>query len=155
MSARGQRGLETVELAIILPVFLLLLFAILDFGRMFFTQITLQHAMREGGRFGVTGERLADPNDPRTLQSRLDSIKRVVRESAVGVRINPADIHVFTVPGSPDDAGGPGQTFTIRMSYDFLFVTPMVGRFFDNGTHRFSVSTTFRSEPYPIAGAGT
>lgn len=143
------RGLAVVELAIVLPVFLMLLFGIIDFARMFFVQITLQHAMREGGRFGVTGSQLADPVDPHNFQSRLDSIKRVVREAAVGVVMNPADIHVTSASGLPNDAGGPGDTFTISMNYRFQFITPVVGQFFDDGSHRFTVSTSFRSEPYP------
>jgi hypothetical protein len=143
-----QRGVETVELAIILPVFLLLLFAILDFSRLFFTEITLQHAMREGGRFGVTGQRLPDPDDPDTLQSRVDSIKQVVEEAAVGISLDAEEVSIASVHGGQGSAGGPGDTFTISMSYRFSFVTPLVGQFFDDGAYTFTVSTTFRNEPF-------
>jgi len=138
-----------VELAILLPVFLLLIFAMLDFSRMMFTKITLQHAMREAGRFGVTGRSLPDPNHPETLQSRLASIKQVVRDSAIGVQVNPNEIYISSTAGGTDNAGGPGDTFTISLDYEFHFVTPFIGRYFQDGGHRFTVSTTFRNEPFP------
>lgn len=157
MRAVRHRGLVTVEMAIILPLFLLLLFGVLDFGRLYFTQITLQHAMREGGRFGVTGQQLEDPNDPGTLQSRIASIKRIVVQSAVGVPVDPTRIEVRRLGGDADedDAGGPGQTFRISLRYTFVFATPMLGRFFQEGdAHEFQVSTTFRNEPFPpVAGS--
>lgn len=147
------RGLVTVELALILPLFLLLLFATLDLSRLFFTQITLQHAMREAGRFGVTGERLPNPSDPLSLQSRLESIRQVVEQHAVGVSVNPGDIRVSSVNGGADNAGGPGDTFTISLAYRFEFVTPLVGRLFDDGSHSFTVATSFRNEPFPPEAA--
>ena len=39
-----------VEMAIVLPVLLLLVFGIIDFGRLYNTQVTLTHAAREGIR---------------------------------------------------------------------------------------------------------
>jgi hypothetical protein len=142
-------GLELMELSFILPVFLLLMLGILDFGRLFFTEITLQHAMREGGRFGVTGRQLQDPNDPGNLQSRIESIRRVVKDAAVGVPMDPKDIVITSVLGGDDNPGGPGDTITISLTYKFLFITPMIGRFFGDGSHTFVASTSFRNEPFP------
>ena len=147
-----QRGLVVTELAIILPVMLLLIFGTLDFGRLFFTQITLQHAMREGGRFGVTGQRLPQPDQPETLQSRLASIRQVVHKAAVGVGVEPGDIRVSSRQGGDDNAGEGGDTLTISMSYTFRFVTPLIGQYFNGGEKSFTVSTSFRNEPFPPAG---
>lgn len=142
-------GLVTTELAIILPLMMLLIFATLDFGRMYFTQITLQHAMREGGRFGVTGQRLPDPDNPETRQSRIASIRRVVFEAAVGVGVEPGNIVISSINGGADNAGQGGDTLTISMSYNFRFITPIIGKFFNDGEQRFTVSTSFRNEPFP------
>src|SRR5437899_784452 len=51
-----RRGTAAVEFALVAPLFLLLVFGILDFGRLFYVQETLQHALREAGRFAVTGQ---------------------------------------------------------------------------------------------------
>lgn len=148
-----QRGAEVVELAIVLPLFLLLLFGILDFSRLFFTEITLQRAMREGGRFGVTGRQLPDPGNPGSLQSRLASIKQIIVDAAVGVQVDPASIVISSVNGGQDNAGGPGDTFTISLTYHFVFATPLIGRYFNSGSHTFTASSSFRNEPFP-PGAG-
>lgn len=149
-----HHGLVTVELAIILPVFLLLVFAILDFGRLLFTQTTLQHAMREGGRYGVTGQRLPNPADPKNLQSRLQSIKQIVHDAAIGVSVNMNDIVISSARGGNNNAGGPGDTLTISLTYEFQFATPLIGSYFNNGSYRFTTSTSFRNEPFPPS-AGT
>lgn len=148
-----SKGLAVVEMAIILPLMLLLIFATIDFGRMFFTQITLQHAMREGGRFGVTGQRLPDPDQPQDLQSRIESIRQVVYDAAIGVSVEPDNIIVSSLSGGANNAGQGGDTITISMSYRFQFATPIVGKFFNDGSQEFTVSTSFRNEPFPPTGA--
>ncbi len=149
-----SRGLATVEIALLLPLLLLLLFATIDFGRMMFTKLTLQHAMREGGRFAVTGKRLEDPSAPGTLQSRIASIKQIVREKSVGVPVDADDIVISSVRGGSDSAGGPGDTVTISLTYSFHFATPLLGQYFNEGRHRFTVSTSFRNEPFPPGAEG-
>ena len=49
--ARGERGTQLVELAIVLPVFILLLAATAEFGRFFYTYTTLAKATRVGARY--------------------------------------------------------------------------------------------------------
>lgn len=53
--ARTQAGVAMVEFAIILPLLLLLLFAIGEFGRMLFQYNSLLQASRDAGRF-VAGQ---------------------------------------------------------------------------------------------------
>ena len=55
------KGVAAVEFALILPLFLLLIMGIIDFGRYFFVQHTLQFATREGVRLGLVGKTLNDP----------------------------------------------------------------------------------------------
>ena len=50
MSARGQ---TIVEFALVLPIFLLIVFGIFDFGRIVFLQSQLENAVREGVRTGI------------------------------------------------------------------------------------------------------
>lgn len=68
-STRGRarsrgRGQSLVEFALILPVFLLILAGILDFGFMLNTRITLINGTREAARWAVTqGDVLTIPPD--------------------------------------------------------------------------------------------
>ena len=48
-----ERGAAVVEFAILLPIFLLIIGGIVDAGRMFFRQIELANAAREGARYAV------------------------------------------------------------------------------------------------------
>lgn len=45
-----QRGAVAVEFALILPILLMLVLGIIDFGRLYYTQVTLTQAAREGAR---------------------------------------------------------------------------------------------------------
>lgn len=49
---RGQRGQGLVEFAALVPVFLLLLLGMLEFGFVFDQNLTLEYATREGARVG-------------------------------------------------------------------------------------------------------
>jgi Flp pilus assembly protein TadG len=48
-------GQAIIEFALLLPLFLLLLFGMVDFGRVYSALVTQTNAAREGARLGVTG----------------------------------------------------------------------------------------------------
>ncbi|MGN6415505.1 TadE/TadG family type IV pilus assembly protein [Flexivirga sp.] len=48
--ARRERGASLVEFALVLPLFLLLVGGMVDFGRAFYTEVMLTNAAREGAR---------------------------------------------------------------------------------------------------------
>jgi Flp pilus assembly protein TadG len=52
-TSRLERGAAAVEMAIVLPVLILLVGGIIDFGRAFMTQVILTNAAREGTRVAV------------------------------------------------------------------------------------------------------
>lgn len=58
---RADRGAITVEMAFVLPVLLMLIFMIIDFGRAFNAQLRLNEAARQGVRTAVLTQPPADP----------------------------------------------------------------------------------------------
>jgi len=60
---KRTRGQALVEFALVLPVFLLVLCGILDFGFMLYSRMTVINASREGARVAVTAA------DPTTIPS--------------------------------------------------------------------------------------
>ena len=50
-----SEGQALVEFALLLPLFLMLLFGMIDFGRAYSASVTQTNAAREGARLGVTG----------------------------------------------------------------------------------------------------
>ena len=53
MSTRNERGGAIVELAVTMPLLLLLAVGTLDFGRVFFETIAVAQAARSGAQYGV------------------------------------------------------------------------------------------------------
>ncbi len=106
---RGERGAAAVEFALVLPVLLLVIFGIIDFGRMLYTKITLTEAAQAGARAGaIFGQ--AKGEDQANL-------------AAAG--LNPApgemDVNVVACPSTP----APGDDATATLTYHFTFVTPL------------------------------
>ena len=49
----NERGSTAVEFALILPILMALVFGMIDFGRLLYTQEVLNNAVREGARLGI------------------------------------------------------------------------------------------------------
>ncbi|MGH7658216.1 MAG: TadE family protein, partial [Gemmatimonadales bacterium] len=75
----ADRGGTLVEMAISIPIVIMMMMGIFEFSRLYYTRVTVQHAVREAARFAVTGNTMddADTGDPLT---RAESIKRVIRD---------------------------------------------------------------------------
>lgn len=76
---RRIRGSETVEFGLVLIPMLAFVFLIIDLGWAVFAKSTLQHAVREGVRFGVTN------NLALGYTGMRDSIKSVVQYNSMGM----------------------------------------------------------------------
>jgi Flp pilus assembly protein TadG len=103
-TAARERGSVAVEFALLLPVLLLLVFGIIDFGRALNAQITLTQAAREGARLAALGE----PNV-------------VSRTQAAAAGISPVTVTVTACP----PGAGPGADAVVTTSYPFSFATPI------------------------------
>ena len=60
---KSQKGATLVEFAIILPLLLLLIFSIIEFGLFLFNRHVITNASREGARAGITGVANSDIED--------------------------------------------------------------------------------------------
>ncbi|MBI5955396.1 MAG: pilus assembly protein [Chloroflexi bacterium] len=49
-----QRGQSLVELALALPILMLVLLIVVDFGRAFYAYVTVTNASREGARYAAS-----------------------------------------------------------------------------------------------------
>lgn len=59
-SEHRERGAVAVELAFLLPLLLLILLGMIEYGRVFNVQVSLTHAAREGARHGAIHYKDAD-----------------------------------------------------------------------------------------------
>ena len=109
---RARHGQSLVEFAMVAPLFFLLVFGITDFGRLFFTKLTLQHALREAGRYAVTGQKFGGTTN------RVESIRIIAQKYAVGLIQDPSQIQVESTIGgvtSNNFAGGPGDIIIVQL----------------------------------------
>jgi hypothetical protein len=143
----GRRGSAVIEFALVALVFFGLVFAIFDFGRLFYIQFALHSAVREASRFTVTGNVLPDPNNPGRFLSRIDSIVATLQRAAPGLEVQPGNVSIAG-PGGAGDPGGPGDVVTIRVDYDIELLTPIIKPLFPRGVHHYSVSLVSQNEPF-------
>jgi Flp pilus assembly protein TadG len=136
-----------VEFALVAPMFFLLFFAIFDFARMFYVQMTLQNAVRQAGRYAITGNHVPDPQNHGQNLSRVNSIISVAQQAAGGLSVS--GIQISSAGGGSGSAGGPGDTVTISLTSQLQLMTPIVSTFFPNGAYTFTVSVSFKNEPFP------
>lgn len=109
--ARRDSGAVAVEFALILPIFLLLVFALIDFGRMMNIQITLTEAAREGARTAaVSHDR--DAAEARALQ---------IANQGLGASLDGDDVDVTPCPEQYD----PDAVADTTITYTFSYVTPL------------------------------
>ena len=145
--AHSTCGTTLLEFALVLPVFVLLMFAVADFARLFYVEMTLQNAVREAGRYAITGNHQPDPNHYGQNLSRVQSIQYVAQQEAMGLDVS--NLQIVSVVGGKGSAGGPGDTVTISLTTNLHLVTPVIAQFFANGVYTFTVSVAFRNEPFP------
>jgi Flp pilus assembly protein TadG len=112
-AAKRDDGAAAVELALVLPILLLLIFGIIDFGRLYFAQITLTDAAREGAR--VLALEGASGSGYTTAQADADAKTRV-QDAVTGV-----DSTVTVTTGTCTA----GQPVTVKASTSFTFLTPL------------------------------
>jgi Flp pilus assembly protein TadG len=110
---RNEKGQSLVELALVLPLVLLLLVGLFDFGRIFYTYTHLHLASQESVRLAGLGK-----SDSEVTQFVKDYIH-------IG---DPADLQVTI---SPDDLTRfSGDYVTVQLKLPATIVTPMMASLF-------------------------
>ena len=140
-------GSSALEFALVAPMLFLLYFAVFDFARIFYAQMTLQNAVRQAGRYAITGDHQPDPQHQGENLSRVNSIISVAQQAAGGLSVS--GIQISSASGGSGSAGGPGDTVTISLTTQLQLMTPIVSQFFPGGTYTFTVSVSFKNEPFP------
>lgn len=112
-----RRGQSLVEFALALPVLLLVLFGITEFGRAFQAYLTVNHIAREGARLAAVG-------------ASNGEIESLIYSEAVGLDPNRLTI---TITPADESARLPGQTVTVRVAYQFQLVVPLISDLVGSG----------------------
>ncbi len=121
----GARGQSLVEFAVSVPVFVMLLFGMLEFGFAFSHNLTLEYATREGARTGAAlakgtnGVPCAGPPGTTVDDEIMASVQRVLTSPGSPVVISRiSEVRIYQADASGNQVGsnynrwipGPGPT---------------------------------------------
>lgn len=117
---RDDRGAAAVEFALVVPVLLMVVFGIINYGVVFAQQISLNNAARQGVRFGVV-----DGRDCTQIQNET--------RDAVATLGMPAASPAVTITrnGSPAPCprpcagSAPGDSIKVQLTYTSNLLVPM------------------------------
>jgi hypothetical protein len=148
-SLADERGTAVVELALVLPLFLFIVIAMLHFGTAFNYWINETHLANEAARFAVVNKNPGGTTA--TLQQYIQQQAETdeLRDGGTGSVASPLEV-CFEFPQG-QVVGGP-VTVTVRTQYDWL---PIISDRIASAHSTISGSATMRMETAPSNyGAG-
>jgi Flp pilus assembly protein TadG len=128
-----EEGVAAVEFALILPVLALLLFGVLEFGRVWSQYQLYQGAAREGARCAAVQ---ADVDQDCDIQTSIDQAAEPFDPS------NQADVSIVDGPGGACTPDTVGQDVQVSWEQELEVNIP----FWDNATFTPTVKAVFRCE---------
>lgn len=122
---RDERGQTLVEMAVALPVLLIVLLAIFQFGIVFKNYIALTEAVRVGSRQASVSRQLPDPRG-----ATIAAVRGATPDLG-------SDLQVAVTPGTP---WAPGSDVTVTATYGYslsiMGVAVATGRLSSSSTGR-------------------
>lgn len=112
---REQNGQALVEMALVIPFFLLLLFGVIEMGRIGHTYITVSSAARAGARLATIGG------------SDIE-IREAVLNSAP--TLNSSALTVEVTPNQPNRKSGQGVS--VQVTYPVQLIIPVISNIVPN-----------------------
>lgn len=111
----SDAGQSLVEFSLIMPVFILMLFALVDFGRGFYAWLLVTNAAREGARAAAV------QSDSTTIDSKLYGSFCTAWPTPSSCALDTTKISVAKV----NVQGTKGTETSVTVNYTFNFVTPI------------------------------
>ncbi|HOJ10207.1 MAG TPA: pilus assembly protein [Clostridiales bacterium] len=126
---KNKKGQSLVEFAIILPLLLLVIMAIIEFGVMLNSYLTIHNAAREGARAGIAG-------------SSSTEIQNLIISVSPGLDVKDLIINISPV----DKSRKPGDALTVQIRYNYHLTVPVISRVFVNNVVILSAQVSMRIE---------
>jgi TadE-like protein len=112
MTRRSERGQSLVETALVLPILLIILMGIFDFGRAIFAYNAVSNSAREAARLAIVNQ-------------DVTGVVAEGKRSAIGLNPDAIDV-TFTLP----DCSGTvkvGCTAQVKVDHEWSAITPIIG----------------------------
>jgi len=153
---RRQRGIAAVEFGLVALLFFTILLSIFDWSYLFFANLSMQHAVREGARYAAVGR--SDLAPSATPGDRCAAVREKIREQSWGLYDSSSSTTTFK---TIDSAGnivtlgssscyGANQLIVVQVDSRVAAITPFVRPFFNStgGEYRFTVAATMKNEAW-------
>lgn len=146
-----ESGQSMLEFAMSAVVFFAIFFAVIDFGFVFFAKVALQNAVRQAGRYAITGNCGSGGNCFGATGNRLPIITQIVKNDSYF--LNPT-VTVTCIsgscPGYGGGAGGPQDVVQITATYTWypFVLTKFLPGSIPGGHVPITVSSIFKNEPF-------
>jgi hypothetical protein len=105
----SKNGQSLVEMAVVLPILILILMGIIEFGRIFNAQLILQNLSREGARYAAIGK-----PDHETIQMLSQQSSLLGSSGSIGITIKPSFSNRTR-----------GESVTVKVEYSIPLLTPI------------------------------
>ena len=144
---KAQRGASMVEFAFVLPLLLLLVFGLIEFGLIFYDRAVVTNASREGARAGIVYD-TTGTNPPLTAAE----IGAVVSNYAnLRLVTFASGITTTTTTATSCATVGRGNDITVTVSYPYTFlvfsnIAQLIGPSSLPGTITLSAQTVMKCE---------
>jgi Flp pilus assembly protein TadG len=143
---RRRRGQGFVEFAFILPVFLLIFAATLDLGRVFYAQISLTNAAREGAFQAAKTPGSFQEGEPCDTTTNLVVCRVLLESKDSFVEVQPDDVAMACTPS--DCTRAVGNTVKVTVEGSFVLLTPILSAVLGGQTLTLSGDATAQLEVF-------
>ena len=155
---RDCHGATIIEFAFAFPVFLLLLFGIIEFSLFQFGSSVLENSVAAGARQGITGSNYGATDGAGISINRENFIAAEIRDTSLGL-LDPANLTITTevyndfeeMDASTMTSSGYGcanQAVVITATYDWPFLTPLIGHAIGSPAIEMKASTLMVNENF-------
>lgn len=117
---RGRSGQSAVEMALVLPVLLIFILGIIEFGQAWHVKQVVTDAARAGARRAVVADPLMTQDSVRIV------IRRALARSGVDGGNMGIDFDTLPPPTGHWRESGAIQTITVEVQFRFGFLSPML-----------------------------
>jgi Flp pilus assembly protein TadG len=134
------RGQSLVEFALILPIMMVFLAAVLDLGRVFYATISLNNAAREGAFQAAETPASFDQGQPCNTATNMVTCRVQLEAKGSAITIAADDITMScSASGCPEQAG---SRVTVGVTGEFRLLTPLLSIVFGGQTIPMSAAAT-------------
>jgi Flp pilus assembly protein TadG len=117
---RRRGGQSLVEFAVVLPVFLLILAGILDFGLGLYSQMTVINAAREGARLGVV-----EPGNVADIKARVDAMAAGLDKTRLTISVTCQHSDGSACSGTWASTDTDSETVIVKVDYAYRMLWPL------------------------------